>query len=279
MRRRDPPVGKGIVFPFQVSVVCWFDLLGYGSMMAQANFNPLHQKAKEALKRLKQFHEIVAAHSSRHFPTLVMNDGAAAYRDLSLRSRSVTYDFLVRAWSLFEAIRAEEAKSSLPGARAVLACGFRMRGRRAGIDVSNTHFRSIVSRLQSGDLNIDQAVHEAASMRPTFDVLPQLQANFAFTKAYVAEDSGARGNLPGPNFYVDLVLLRSNSPSWLQLGTPVLWSDTNLNLDAKFAAVRGLTRCPQPEGAPEDILDGLEVAKRLVGNENVLAALRSARKP
>lgn len=63
------------------------------------------------------------------------------------------------------------------------------------------------------------------------------------------------------------------------MGTPVLWSDTNLNLDAKFAAVQGFTRCPQPEGAPEDILDGLEVAKRLVGNENVLAALRSARKP
>jgi len=133
---KSPAIAKGTQFPFQVAVACWIDLLGYGSMIADAEFNPLHPEAKQAIARIRTFHEIVAQHSARYFPTLVMNDGAVAYRDLSLRSRSVTHDFLIRAWKLFEAIKAEDRKHGHPGARMVLCCGFRMRGRRAGLDVS-----------------------------------------------------------------------------------------------------------------------------------------------
>jgi hypothetical protein len=202
-----PVISKGLRFPFQVSVACWVDLLGYGRMIAQASFNPLHPKAKDALRRLRQFHKIVADHSARNFPTLVMNDGAVAYRDLSFRSRSVTHDFFMRAWDLFADIKAQDDRTfGCPGARVVLACGFRMRGRRAGIDVADIHFRSIVNRLQEGEITADQAVHEAASIHPKFDIVPQLQANFAFAKAYVAEQSGSQGGLPGSNFYVDLLL-------------------------------------------------------------------------
>ena len=93
-----PVVRKSASFPFQVAIVCWIDLLGYGAMIAEADFNPLHGKATEAMRRLRRFHQVVAAHSFRLFPTLVMNDGAAAYRDLSLRSRGPTHDFLMRAW-------------------------------------------------------------------------------------------------------------------------------------------------------------------------------------
>jgi hypothetical protein len=81
-----------------------------------------------------------------------------------------------------------------------------VRGRRAGLDASKSHFESIITRLQDGSIDAQQAVHEAAAMRPRFDIIPQLQANFAFTKAYVAESSGTDGGLPGPNFYLDLIL-------------------------------------------------------------------------
>src|SRR6266404_1927913 len=119
--KRSPLVRKSASFPFQIAVVCWVDLLGYGAMIAEADFNPLHPKASEAMQRLRRFHEIVASHSFRHFPTLVMNDGAAAYRDLSLRSRGPTYDFLMRAWKLFSNIKDDENARGLPGARVVLA--------------------------------------------------------------------------------------------------------------------------------------------------------------
>src|SRR5581483_4816256 len=131
MARKSPKPTSPLVrqragFPFQTSAACWIDLLGYGAMIAEAEFNPLHIKAKAALTRLRRFHAIVAGHSGRYFPTLVMNDGAVAYRDLSMRTRSVTHDFLVRAWSLFQEIKKAEAAEGHPGARMVLATGFRM---------------------------------------------------------------------------------------------------------------------------------------------------------
>jgi hypothetical protein len=139
--KQGPLVGKSTVLPFPIAVVCWFDLLGYGDMIAAANFNPLHTKATEAMARLRAFHELVALHSARHFPTLVMNDGAAAYRDLSFRTRAPTLDFLNRAWRLYDDIQRSERARGLPGVRAVLAAGFRMRGRRAGWDAVSSHFK------------------------------------------------------------------------------------------------------------------------------------------
>ncbi|WP_171946452.1 hypothetical protein [Hyphomicrobium sp. CS1GBMeth3] len=53
---KSPIVGKGTSFPFQVSVACWIDLLGYGRMISEAGFNPLHPKAKDAIKRIRRFH-------------------------------------------------------------------------------------------------------------------------------------------------------------------------------------------------------------------------------
>lgn len=213
--RTTPVVRSGANFPFQTSAACWIDLLGYGSMISEAEFNPLHAKAKEALARLRRFHSTVSNHSGRYFPTLVMNDGAVAYRDLSMRSRSVTHDFLVRAWNLFRDINAAEQAEGHPGARIVLAAGFRMRGRRAGIDARNSHFQSVMSRFQAKEISARQAIMEAAMIRQDFDIVPQLQANFAFTKAYVAESSGSKGGLSGPNFYLDLTALARPLPSWI----------------------------------------------------------------
>lgn len=108
--RNDPKVGKDVKFPFQVSIVSWGDLLGYGSSMAETQFNPLDEMSKESVRRLRIFHKIVAEYSDRNFPTLVVNDGAAAYRDLSLRTNFVGYEFVERSWRLFERINLEEKK-------------------------------------------------------------------------------------------------------------------------------------------------------------------------
>jgi len=278
MRKSAPSVAKGTQLPFQIAVACWIDLLGYGGMISAAGFNPLHPEARQALSRIRGFHRLVAEHSARHFPTLVMNDGAVAYRDLSLRSRSVTHDFLARAWRLFEAIKAEETKLGYPGARLVLACGFRMRGRRAGIDASREHFSSIITRLQDGQIDATQAIHEAAAMRPRFDVVPPLQANFAFTKAYAAEQSGGKHGLPGANFYVDTVIFGDSRPSWIDLGPDIAWVHPTLNLKANFAAVKAIPKMRHPAGGPVEILDGLAVAQALSDKPDILARLRAAEK-
>ena len=66
-------------------------------------------------------------------------------------------------------------------------------------------------------MDADQAIREASRIDLSFDVLPQLQANFAFTKAYVAESDGKGGGLVGANCFVDLVLFRDPPPFALGL--------------------------------------------------------------
>lgn len=278
MKKSSPVVSKSARLPFQVAVSCWIDLLGYGEMISASDFNPLHPDARKALTRIRKFHRIVAEHSARNFPTLVMNDGAVAYRDLSLRARSPTHDFLVRAWRMFEAVRNEDMKNGYPGARMVLACGFRMLGRRAGLDASRDHFKSIVDRLQSGEISAQQAVREAASMRPRSDMIPQLQANFAFTKAYVAEQTGTKGKLPGPAFYVDMTIFGDHRPKWIDLGPGIHWAHPKMNLQTVFAEVRSIHHGRHPKASPTDIHDGLAIAQTLTNDPNVLAALGAAAK-
>lgn len=248
-------------------------------MIAQADFNPLHPEAKEALARLKRFHAVVAKHSGRYFPTLVMNDGAVAYRDLSMRTRSVTHDFLVRSWNLFSDIKATETADGHPGARMVLATGFRMRGRRAGMDLRNKHFQSVMRRFQRKTISAEQAITEAATIRQDFDIVPQLQANFAFTKAYVAESSGSGGGLQGPNFFVDMSIFAQPAPDWIELGPKIDWSHPRLGLQTTFAPVKNLLQRRHIDGGPIGILDGLRIAQELAQNPDVLSALRSAVKP
>lgn len=274
-----PVVRRSASFPFQVAIACWIDLLGYGAMIAEASFNPLHTKAFEAMRRLRRFHQIVAAHSFRLFPTLVMNDGAVAYRDLSLRSRGPTHDFLMRAWELFNHIKEDEGGHGFPGARAVLTVGFRMRGRRAGRDASASHFQSLMGRYQNGEIGAEQAMQEASHIRQSFDIVPQLQANFAFSKAFVAESSGAGGGLRGARFFVDLAIFNAATPNWVVAEQTVEWSDERLHMSASFAPIIEFSPCKHASGGPLGIRDGLQIAQYLSQNPDVLAGLRAAQKP
>lgn len=274
----SPIVGKSIRFPFQLSIVAWVDLLGYGSMISEAGFNPLHSKAAAAIKRLRAFHECVATHSMKRFPTLVMNDGAVAYRDLSLRSRSVTYDFIIRAWQMFSAIRDLENAAGHPGPRMIIATGFRMRGRRAGIDAVSAQLDSIFTRHGAGLISTEQAIKEASQANRYFDIIPALQANFAFSKAYVADANGKSGGLGGANCFIDLTIFK-NSPSCFKLGPTINWQSTTLSLSAAFASVISVPKLKHTQGGPIDVRDGLEIAQHLAGNTDILTTLRKARKP
>lgn len=271
-----PLVRKGASFPFTTAAVAWVDLLGYGGMIAEAGFNPLHPKAGEAIRRLRAFHAIVAESSSRSYPTLVMNDGAAGYRDMSMRARSVTHEFIVNSWELFSKLKDSENASGYPGPRMVIATGFRMRGRRAGMDQTVGHFGSVMDRFQSGRISADQAIREASRIKRSFDIIPQLQANFAFTKAYVAESSGRKGGFEGSRCFIDLAFFDDPPPPWLDLGEAFEWTDPRLNMKASFAQLRGLPPWSHPRGGPDGVRDGLQIAQHLAGDIDVLKALHAS---
>ena len=66
------------------------------------------------------------------------------------------------------------------------------------MDKRNAHFQSIMLRFQRKKISASQAITEAASIRQDFDIVAQLQANFAFTKAYVAESTGRPADYKEP---------------------------------------------------------------------------------
>lgn len=276
-RRQHPVIRKGASgsLPFKVAIVSWIDLLAYGEMIAGVDYNPIAANAQRAINRLRAFHRIVAEHSRRDFRTLVLNDGAVVYRDLSLRGPGNTADFFCKSWQLYEAVQASEERNGFEGARMVLAPGLRAKGSRRAIDYTSGHLDSILRRMRSGDLTSEQAVREAAAIEKYFDVLPQLQANFAFSKAYIAEQSGRKHNLPGPAFYVDDIIFDDGKPGWVDADEPVDWIMPKYNLSARFHPIRGMSR---PKGPPSQIpgfRDGIAVASCIAPSDQVRDAINA----
>lgn len=275
-RTREPIIrkGGGSSLPFKVAIVGWIDLLGYGNMIADVDYNPIADQAKKPINRLRTFHHIVAEHSTRNFRTLVLNDGAVAYRDLSLRGSANTVDFFCRAWDLYNAVQSSEIRNGFVGARMVVAPGLRAKGSRRAIDYTSGHLDSILRRMADGAISADQAVREAAAIEKYFDVLPQLQANFAFSKAYIAEQSGGKFGLEGPAFYVDNMIFDDAKPDWVDADEPIEWKMPKYKLEATFHSVR---RAQRPKGSLAEIpgfRDGIGIATQIATGDAVRDAIR-----
>ena len=246
---------------FKLSIVGLIDLQGYGKDISDSGFNPLNPESEEAIKRLRDFHEVVAKHSTGDFPTLALNDSAIAYRDLNFRQSSVTFDFLIKSWDLYSEIKESDSK----GARMVLAVHFRKQGRRAGIDSSRKYASRIIRKVKSGKMKAEDAIIKAANFQPPFDILPHLQANFAFAKAYVAENSGSKLGLGGSRFYVDSIIFDDNIEHWIELeeyNREIKWSACRLDLRAKFFAIRSINEIRQSNNEhPAGVRDAYQIVR------------------
>ena len=216
----------------RVCLASWIDLLGYGKQIGEANFDPNNEKAFEPHKRLRNFHKLVEKHAKRDkFPTLVLNDGVVAFRDLLSDDASDTYDFFYRSWKLYSEVK----KCDKIGARMVLASGFRNLGSDSGIKNTKEELIKILEKYKACDIKLNKATKQVGPFRPPFAILPQLQENFAFSKAYTAERSGKKGKLPGPNFYVDLNIFRCTKKFEPFICPYVEWSCKRLKLEITFA--------------------------------------------
>jgi len=233
-------------------------------MIAEADLNPIDPRAKDAVIRLRAFHRIVATHSDRHFRTLVINDGAVVYRDLSLRDDGVTHDFLQRSHRLFEAIAGSEARNGWSGARMVLCAGFRARGSGRAIDAAEARVRLILARLDAGEMQPEEAVREAASIQRYSDTIPQLQANFAFTRAYVADAAGSRAGLGGARMFVDTsIFMRGQPPPWVKHEAPIPFKDGRLGFDCVLVPVNGLQAPGKVGQRIPGLRTGLEIGEAI----------------
>ncbi len=223
-----------------VTIAAWFDLYAYGSEIEEACFDPAHHLADKPIKRLRAFQRIVRENSTRMFPTLVINDGAAAQTNIEEPRSDKAWLFLQRCWKLYQEATEADKRSGGLGLRAVIAVGLRAKGARAGIVAQEEAHTEIIDALVRGDIDRDEAVSRARNVRRVFDIVPALQANFAFTRAYEAESSGKKGGFPGPNLYLDTMMFKEDViPTWVEASAPRPWRPTKRSLSTSFIAVTG----------------------------------------
>jgi len=223
-----------------VSIACWFDLYAYGGEIEEACFDPSHIAADVPIRRLRAFQRIVRENSSSMFPTLVINDGAAAQTNIEEPKSDKAWLFLKRCWKLYREATDADLRTGGRGLRAVIAVGLRARGARAGIDDQEKAHTEIIDALLNGEIDRDEAVSRARKVRRVFDIVPALQANFAFTRTYEAESSGKKGGFPGPNLYLDTMVLKSGVPDWIDAGLSKPWRPEKRSLSTSFIPVNNI---------------------------------------
>jgi hypothetical protein len=251
---------KGKRYPVEISAVAWLDLLGYGSMLRSVRFDPSHPKAHAAVERLRVFQRLAASVATRHVQAMIVNDGVAYVRQLSPRGRSVTYDFLMRAYDAFVKINATDRGDDHPGARMIISVGPRLRIGGV-VRPRSGHLQSILDRLSSNRISVGQAVREAFRSTPMTGSVAELQANFAFTKAYLADQAGSSAGFTGPHCFVDTTLLYSPIPGWLQFDSTIEWATQGLG--GSFVRVKSIDSEMAGREHQAGIRDAAEIARAL----------------
>ncbi len=219
---------KGRRYPIEIACVAWADLLGYGSMLEAARFNPLDPGTKKAIDRLRAFQRTAVRRAHRVFPAMPINDGVAYFIDLSPQTNSVTADFLRRAIRVHVEMNREDQSAGYPGVRMVIAVGPRARIGRP--KRSESHLISIFRRLSDSTISTTQAIREAFVSGPVAGFVPALQANFAFSRAYLANEAGSRAGLGGPKCYIDLAAFVNPPPRWIYFSRQQVWKDRGLHI-------------------------------------------------
>lgn len=223
-----------------VTVAAWFDLYAYGAEIEEACFDPSDHRADKPIKRLRAFQRIVRDNSTSMFSTLVINDGAAVQTNIEEPRSDKAWLFIQRCWKLYREATDADLRSGGLGLRAVIAVGLRAKGARAGIAAQEEAHTAIIDALVSGEIDRDEAVLRARRVRRVFDIVPALQANFAFTRAYEAESSGRRGGFPGPNLFLDTMIFKNGIPDWIHASHPQPWRPAKTSLSTSFIKVEGL---------------------------------------
>ncbi|MBX3615916.1 hypothetical protein [Nitrosomonas sp.] len=270
--RSQPKTAMGTRRAVEISACLWMDLLGYGEMLRKSNFDLTLPESLIAIERLFLFQDVISSHSSRLFTTVVLNDGCVMQRRLTPRSKSVTYDFLRRAYCLHQVVNSVEAKNNFPGVRSVVAVGFRYRRTSDNkTQLVQNVGKKYCDKVKSGELSLEEAVFKALTFTPSFDLVPELQANFAFSKAYIADSKGSKGGFGGANFFLDVNMLPKNLPKWIRYDEVVELKEEGIG--GKFLKVSEMDLLPG-ETENHDLPDAFDIATAITGSTDTAILLK-----
>jgi len=276
----DSYIKKGIQGSFlhNVYVVGWVDLLGYGAMLRECSFDITSKNAKDAVRRIALFQSVLQEKADKYMPILQLNDGAILWRRLSFRTTSITFDFIKRAIDLFVTINEIDMENGFYGARMVIAAGLYTsinNARRR--DVRIWRADNLLQQIKNEEKTIEEAIHEACFHQGYINEIQELQANFAFTKAYAAESSGKEGGFEGNHLFIDCNLLDLQNLNWMKYGKEISWVYPGLSgnfieymsMDSQIANARNGAGIQTTEGIAMTLLGNVpnkqELLARLKG--------------
>jgi hypothetical protein len=255
--RIQPYIRKGRRRNVDICLVAWTDLLGYGTQIGTTGLNPINPSAIKATERIDRFAQIIKRHSHRLFPSLLINDAAAFYRNLSFRTRANTVDFLNRAIRVHYSVKnADEI-----GARTVISVGFKARPRVGRTDELRRKADTFVSKVRAKKKTIEQSILEALILSSDFNQIPSLNSNYAFTKSYMVDQLGSKHGFSGPGLFIEKGIFQPNDPplDFVVGAVPC----TIFGREYEYLNLRRMKL------AESYLLDTIEIAKYLAGDDNV----------
>jgi len=259
----------------EVSVSAWIDLLGYGSMLREAQFDPTVELAQKAIQRLETFHKTAAKHAHRTFNIIAINDGLICHKDISPRASSKTADFLKRVINLHRDINTVDIKDGYCGARAIVATGFRVRALKR-ITVESSIKEVLLKKLENNEISSTEAINMAVKSRSYFGIIPEIQANFAFTKAYLIDSEGSNGGFAGPNCFIDLSMFNNPLPKYITFSNYINWN--NNGLWGKFGQLKSFDFVKAGEEKDKGFLNAFEIAENITKSPDAEKRIRAITK-
>ena len=185
------------------SFCMWSDLLGFGNIYSDNNWNLSDKQKHEVYDRLVAAHSAVLYFSTPFERNMILNDGIAkvympdeeVFGQGDINSISIYFRHCIE---LHMAITQTEKAYGLPGCRSVIAFG------------DSIEYLAEEVKFDDYVMNYTKPEgHEISSIaerigNPTIIYNPkELQMNTAFSKAYILESGGSKAGLPGNNFYID----------------------------------------------------------------------------
>lgn len=153
----------------------------------------------------------------------------------------------------------------------ILSPGFRVRDEEK-FKVMSTKGKTILRKLRNYEITPEQAVYEALEVRPTFGVVPELQANFAFTKSYLADCIGSKGGFGGARMFVDLCLFRNEQvPNWIEYDDIVQFE--KMGMKTAFISITDIDCEKGGQSKYEGILDAFDIGINISNDKNVVERL------
>jgi len=174
----------------QNCICSWSDLLGFGQVFKEANWDPTKSEWKKLLKRLIfTTDRIIRMGRSPSNYTLVLNDGIVHNLDID-----VLDVFLLDTWFKELAlchcnINDDEKKMHMPGIRTVIS-----HGKRAQYSIETVTFDDLFFFLKRNKNEKEPILLSNHK---------QLQMNTAFSKAFLINESGSKAGLSGPKMYIE----------------------------------------------------------------------------